>query len=112
MKEAQGQSGERPLFIPLRSKWFAQIYSGEKRHEYRAYGPRWNEGTCRVGRRVTVSRGYGKAQRLAKVIASFIVLDWADAPPEAQAIYPDAAYIARIELSPPTSTEGTEEVGK
>lgn len=105
------QSGERPLFIPLRAQWFDLIESGEKRHEYRAYGPRWNERTCRVGRSAIVSRGYGTAHRLAKVVASFATLDWANAPPEAQAIYPDAAYIARIELAPPSPSTNSDEDG-
>lgn len=101
------QSGERPLFIPLQAQWFERIKSGEKRHEYRAYGPRWNERTCRVGRRVVCSRGYGKAQRIERTIASFSVIDWSAAPQEALDIYPDAAFIACIELSaPPVPQEG------
>lgn len=89
---------EKPLFIPLRGEWYDKIESGEKAAEYRAYGPRWNEKTCRVGRRVTVSRGYGTKRRLQKAVASFSALNWADAPPEARAIYPDAAFIAEIGL--------------
>lgn len=109
---AKEQSGERPLFVPLKAKWFAQVASGEKRHEYRAYGPRWNERTCRVGRRVTVSLGYGRHRRLEKVVASFNALNWADAPPEAQSIYPDAAFIARIELAPPTPSTNSDVGGR
>ena len=89
---------ETPLFIPLRREWFDKIERGEKDTEYRAYGPRWNERTCRVGRPATVSLGYGKRRRLAKRVIAFTALNWIDAPPEAQAIYPDAAYIAAIQL--------------
>ena len=89
---------EKALFIPLRAEWFGKIESGEKNTEYRAYGPRWNEKSCRVGRAVTLSRGYGKAYRLSRAISSFVVLNWADAPPEARRIYPDAAFIAAIGL--------------
>lgn len=97
----------KPMFIPLRTEWFRKIESGEKDTEYRAYGPRWNEKHCRVGRAVTLSLGYGKRCRLSKVISSFSVLDWADAPPEARAIYPDAAFISAIGLkSPPPPSTG------
>jgi hypothetical protein len=86
---------EKDLFIPLRTEWFRQFEAGAKRHEYRAYGPRWNEKTCRVGRRATISHGYS-GKRLRGTVNSFEVLSHAEAPAEAQAIYPDAAYIAAI----------------
>lgn len=89
---------EKPLFIPLRREWFELIEAGEKSTEYRAYGARWNERTCRPGRPVVLSLGYGKARRLRKVVSGFRVLDWAEAPSEARAIYPDAAFIAAIGL--------------
>lgn len=92
---------EKPLFIPLRREWFEKIASGEKGTEYRAYGTRWNERSCRIGREVVVSCGYGKSRRLRKVVASFKALDWRDAPEEARAIYPDAAFIAAIGLGEP-----------
>ena len=57
------------LFIPLKSKYYEQFLSGEKRSELRLYGPRWNEKTCFVGREVILSKGYGKANRTrARVI--------------------------------------------
>lgn len=61
----------KPLFIPLRTKWFEQFASGEKRSELRLYGPRWNERTCLIGRGVVLSRGYGKQARMAGVIREF-----------------------------------------
>lgn len=63
----------RPLFIPLKSEYYADFASGMKTREYRLYGPRWNERTCRPGRPVTLSRGYGTRDRLHGTIAGF---DW------------------------------------
>ena len=61
----------KPLFIPLKTKWFNQFKSGEKTVELRRYGKRWNESTCRVGRAVVLSRGYGKQDRLNATIWMF-----------------------------------------
>ncbi len=62
---------KKPLFIPLKAKFFDAFERGEKDTEYRLRGPRWNAETCRIGRRVVLSRGYGKQRRLTGVIASF-----------------------------------------
>jgi hypothetical protein len=59
------------LFIPLRREWFEAFVKGHKTFEYRPYGPRWNERTCAIGRRVTLSLGYGKRHRLHGTIVSF-----------------------------------------
>jgi hypothetical protein len=59
------------LFIPLRGEYFDAFARGEKRTEYRRRGPRWNAETCAIGRRVVLSRGYGKGQRLTGVITGF-----------------------------------------
>jgi len=64
-------TGQRPLFLALKAKWFDAFASGEKRSELRLYGPRWNERTCFVGRDVVLSRGYGKASRLRGTIREF-----------------------------------------
>ncbi len=61
----------KPLFIPLSSKYYDQYKSGEKSEELRLYGPRWNEKTCPPGRRVILSRGYGKKHRMTGVIWQF-----------------------------------------
>ena len=90
---------EKPLFIPLRTQWFREFEAGTKDTEYRAYGPRWNENTCRVGRKATISHGYS-GRRLERVVSAFEVLDFAEAPEAARLIYPDAAYIAAIHLPP------------
>lgn len=62
---------QKPLFIPLKTKWFEQFRSGEKRSELRLYGPRWSERTCPVGRRVVLSKGYGKYERMSGTIRAF-----------------------------------------
>lgn len=54
----------KPLFVPLKTKYFEQFRDGTKREELRVYGPRWNERTCCPGRAVTLSKGYGKHARL------------------------------------------------
>lgn len=85
------------LFIPLRTKWFCLHETGAKMTEYRAYGPRWNETTCKVGRMVTLSHGYS-GRRLPRRVAGFDRMAFADAPTEAQLIYPNAKFIAAIHL--------------
>lgn len=62
---------EKPLFIPLKTEWFEAFERGEKRSELRRYGPGWNERTCRPGRSVTLSCGYGKHRRMTATIAEF-----------------------------------------
>lgn len=89
--------GAKPLFIPLKTAWFRQFEAGTKDIEYRAYGPRWNERTCRVGRKATVSHGYS-GKRMGKVVAAFEKLPAADAPEAARQIYPWATFIAAIKL--------------
>ena len=76
---------EKPLFFPLKREHFEAFRCGEKQEEYRLYGPRWNEQTCQIGRRVTLSLGYGKKKRLHGVVSSFriefhpgILKGWSD----------------------------------
>ena len=64
-------SKEKPLFIPLKTEYYEAFFSGEKREELRAYGPRWNEKTCRIGRAVILSKGYGKQNRATSKVTSF-----------------------------------------
>lgn len=61
----------KPLFIPLKSEYFEAFKSGKKTEELRLYGKRWNENTCPVGRMVTISKGYGKKNRMAGKIWKF-----------------------------------------
>ncbi|SFK75584.1 hypothetical protein SAMN05216302_101478 [Nitrosomonas aestuarii] len=61
----------KQLFIPLNAWAYDQFAAGTKREELRRYGPRWNENTCPAGRQVTLSRGYGKKNRMSGVIWRF-----------------------------------------
>lgn len=89
---------EKPLFIPLRTEWFQQFEAGTKNTEYRAYGPRWNERTCRTGRRAILSHGYGKRERLQRQVRGYEIVNHAAAPVAARTIFPDAAFIIAIQL--------------
>lgn len=62
---------DKPLFIPLKTTYYEAFASGKKQEELRLYGPRWNERTCALGRRVVLSKGYGKANRLSGRIWKF-----------------------------------------
>lgn len=59
------------LFIPLKGEYFDAFERGEKVIEYRLYSNRWNERTCRVGRPVVLSRGYGRRRRLRGEVSAF-----------------------------------------
>lgn len=88
---------EKNLFIPLKTEFFEAFERGEKDTEYRAYGPRWNEETCRVGRRVTVSHGYGKARRLIGEVVRFSIVG-PDASPGIRKCYPEGSEFAAIKI--------------
>jgi hypothetical protein len=62
---------ENPLFIPLKSEFYEAFKNGSKIDELRKYGSRWNERTCRVGRPVVISKGYGKQNRMIGTISDF-----------------------------------------
>lgn len=62
---------EKPLFIPLKRDYFEDFENGRKVIEYRKRGPRWNAETCRIGRRVVLSLGYGRHRRLEGTVAGF-----------------------------------------
>lgn len=63
---------EKDLFIPLKREYYEAFRTGEKKTEYRKYGPRWNETTGYRGRRVTLSLGYGRKHRLfGKIVWAF-----------------------------------------
>lgn len=88
----------KPLFIPLYREHFEAFAGGRKRHEFRRYGARWNERTCWIGRRVTLSCGYGKKHRIDAWIVSF-TREPIDAVPElVRRIYPQADAVAVIGL--------------
>lgn len=87
----------KALFIPLKREWFAAFESGDKTTEWRAYGKRWNERTCPIGRLATVSLGYS-GKRLRFVVAGFRKTRRSSAPLAALSIYPRAKWFAGIEL--------------
>ena len=64
-------SEHKPLFVPLKSEFYDAFVSWQKIWEYRKYGPRWNEKTCFIGRRVVLSKGYGKQNRSMGTIRGF-----------------------------------------
>lgn len=87
--------GEKALFIPLKGKYYDAFASAEKTSEYRAYGPRWNNKTCYSGRKVVLSRGYGKAHRMNAVIS---LAEIVPPTPDFLAIYGDGKQCLRIRL--------------
>jgi len=64
-------SYQKPLFIPLKTEYYEAFVDGSKTEELRRYGPGWNETTCKVGRAVVLSKGYGKQARVSGRIYRF-----------------------------------------
>lgn len=62
---------QKPLFIPLKREFYLAFQNGSKTEELRPEGPRWNPGTCVVGRPVVLSLGYGKTHRMQGVITGY-----------------------------------------
>ena len=62
---------EKPLFIPLKTEYYRAFQAGTKTTEFRRYGALWNERSCRIGRRVVLSRGYGKQDRRTGMVVGF-----------------------------------------
>lgn len=89
---------QRPMFLPLRTQWFAAFRDGSKRVEWRAYGPRWNRQTAFRGRAVTLSLGYSGARLVGTVLRTRRVRA-EDAPAAARAIYPTARYLCAIHFA-------------
>jgi hypothetical protein len=87
----------RPLFVPLRTEWFAAFRSGSKRVEWRAYGPRWNRQVAHRGRDITLSHGYSGARLHGTVVRTRRV-SANHAPAGARALYPDATHFCAIHV--------------
>ncbi len=109
-------SKEAPLFVPLKRQYFDAFKSGEKTTEYRIYGPRWNDRTCRVGREVTLSMGYGKKHRLQGWVTSFDTTLHPDTIPGFVECYGSKAFLhvaacigitLTESLTPPSQTKET-----
>lgn len=88
-------SSEAPvLFIPLKNEYFDAFDRGTKTEEYRPYGPRWNETSCFLGRRVLLSRGYGTHNRLTGTVSHFSVTHSLWFTPAWEACYPEKICLA------------------
>ncbi len=61
----------KPLFIPLKTEYYEAFKSGAKTEELRLFGKRWNNETCKIGREVILSKGYGKHDRMKGIIWQF-----------------------------------------
>lgn len=85
-----------PVFIPLKTEYYEAFCDGSKTVEYRLYGPRWNERTCQIGRRVTISKGYGKQYRTTGRIVGF-EKRWMDSGDFVE-VYGAAGYAACITI--------------
>jgi hypothetical protein len=88
----------------MRGKFFDAFEDGSKDSEYRPFGPRWNVRTCAPGRRVVISRGYGKHRRRTGVIVGFhichrparVLLGWS----EVYGFAANVAIVIKIKLDP------------
>lgn len=85
----------KPLFVPLKTRYFRAFAAGTKTVEYRRWGARWNDASCFVGRPVVLSHGYSGARLTARVVRVRRVLagDLPDPDP-----YQPSDELAAIEL--------------
>jgi hypothetical protein len=96
----QGRGTEvKPLFVPLAGEHYDAFAAGTKDTEYRKYGGQWTEKNVYPGRKVVLSRGYGKYAR----VTGTVVEATRTAPPDDTAwkeIYGDAqdAFHIKIKL--------------
>lgn len=58
----------KPLFIPLKTKYFDAFADGSKTVEYRRYGRQWTEQHCKIGRAVVLSKGYSGPRLRSRVV--------------------------------------------
>jgi hypothetical protein len=93
---AATELAEKPLFIALKRKYFEAFARREKTYELRQWGHRWNSKTCRIGRRVVLSLGYGKRHRLTGTITGFEQDRKPEDRPEWVAVYGDRPSIAAV----------------
>jgi hypothetical protein len=78
-----------PLFVPLKAEWFDAFANGSKQWEHRMEKRQWNVRQVVVGRRVTLSRGYGAHARLTGTIVE-VTRHTARALRDVETVYPDA----------------------
>ena len=73
----------RPLFVPLKTKYFLQFKRGTKLTELRrGSDPRWSAKHCVPGRAAVLSKGYGKVDRLTAIVARHSVHPVKSLPPK------------------------------
>lgn len=77
-------NSKKPLFIPLNTKHYEAFEDGSKDTEYRLHGKRWNEVCVWKGRAVTLSKGYGKKNRLYGVVRDVWVTNSVSLRPDVQ----------------------------
>lgn len=70
----------KPAFLALKTPHYNDFKRGLKQNEYRLFGGRFTEKNFAPGREITLSRGYGKQDRLCGVITSFKVVDLVELP--------------------------------
>lgn len=103
---------DKPLFIPLNGEYFDAFVAGTKNTEFRPHGPKWNADVCYPGRKVTLSRGYGKQHRRSGTIRRFYTSwgptqgeDWQKLYGEKHAGIPAACIEIELETRPALLTE-------
>lgn len=73
---------EKPLFIPLKSEYYEAFAAGKKTSELRrGSDPKWSSKHCRIGRPVTLSKGYGKQNRLSGKVVNYTYMPAHMLPP-------------------------------
>lgn len=95
----KGAPAVKPLFIPLKGEYYDAFLAGTKDTEYRRAGRGWNKRTCWIGRPATLSRGYGKKNRLHRTVQFYE--ERMMATPEVIKIYGKPTLIACIYLPKP-----------
>lgn len=58
----------KPLWVPLKAKYFDAFEAGSKTIEYRLYGAQWTEKHIYPGRPAVLGRGYSGRRLRAEVI--------------------------------------------
>ncbi len=62
---------QKPMYFFLKTEYYNAFKNGTKGTEYRRYSNLYNENTCTKGRKVILSKGYGKKDRLSGTIIGF-----------------------------------------
>ena len=71
---------EDELEIKVFEKYFEQWIDRKKKYEMRIYGEKWNEKTCRVGKKAIIRCGSKGLSSVSGVISGFSVVEACDLP--------------------------------